>query len=409
MSKKKFTFIDLFAGVGGFHLALNSLGGKCVLSSEIDKHCQEVYKTNFPKTNLQGDIYVINENVSDVPKHDILCAGFPCQPFSKGGHRLGFGDTRGTLFYEIVKIIDEKRPEYLMLENVPNLVGHDNGNTWATISQVLTDLGYIFTAFPIKFSPHLIGIPQFRERVFILAKNSRDFKHNTICNVERPNPPLPCSIETVIQENKDVVNIDKYLLTKDEVDRVNMWNEFISIIEGPLPSFPIWTDQFRETFDIRDFPKWKKNYLAKNRKLYLNNRIEIDKWFKKYNNLEHLPQTHTKLEWQAGDSERDLWKLVFHFRPSGLRVKRPNYFPALVAMTHTSIIGKHKRRITPREAARLQSFPNSFILDKDDKQAYKQFGNSVNVEVIKYLASELLGIDYNKKFKIDKKQEELFN
>ena len=138
-------------------------------------------------------------------------------------------------------------------------------------------------------------------------------------------------------------------------------------------------------------------------------RKQFDKWFKKYNDLKHLPQTHTKLEWQAGDSERDLWKLVFHFRPSGLRVKRPNYFPALVAMTHTSIIGENKRRITPREAARLQSFPDSFILDSDDRQAYKQFGNSVNVEVIKYLASQLLNINYENNFKIKKMQKELFN
>ena len=409
MSNSKFKFIDLFAGIGGFHLALDSLGGNCVLASEIDEYCQEVYKANFSNTNLQGDIYLINENVSQIPDHDLLCAGFPCQPFSKGGHRLGFEDTRGTLFYEIAKIVEHKRPEYLMLENVPNLVGHDNGNTWATISKVLSDLGYIFTQYPIKFSPHLIGIPQFRERVFILAKNSRDFNHKEVCNVERPDPPLPCSIKTVIQSNESIKDVNKYSLTKDETDRVNMWNDFIKVIKGPLPSFPIWTDQFRETFDISEFPKWKKNYLAKNRKLYIDNKKAIDKWFKKYNDLKHLPQTHTKLEWQAGDSERDLWKLVFHFRPSGLRVKRPNYFPALVAMTHTSIIGENKRRITPREAARLQSFPDSFILDSDDRQAYKQFGNSVNVEVIKYLASQLLNINYENNFKIKKMQKELFN
>ena len=145
MGKNTFKFIDLFAGIGGFHLALESLGGKCVMMSEIDEHCQEVYKKNFSDTRIEGDIYVLNENLSNIPDHDILCAGFPCQPFSKGGHRLGFEDTRGTLFYEIAKIIEKKRPEYLMLENVPNLVGHDNGNTWRTISNVLSDLGYIFT------------------------------------------------------------------------------------------------------------------------------------------------------------------------------------------------------------------------------------------------------------------------
>ena len=410
MSKNNFKFIDLFAGVGGFHLALESLGGKCVLASEIDKFCQQTYSENFPDTNLQGDIYEINKNPNDIPDHDVLCAGFPCQPFSKGGHRLGFEDTRGTLFYEIAKIVEHKRPEYLMLENVPNLVGHDNGNTWNTISTVLSDLGYIFTKLPIKFSPHLIGVPQFRERVFILAKNQKDYGHDSICNVERPTPPLPeCSIYNVLQNENEIDDVDKYKLKDEEVDRVNMWNDFINIIDGPLPGFPIWADQFRETYDVSDFPKWKKNFLIKNRKLYLDNKKGLDRWFKKYNDLKHLAQTHTKLEWQAGNSERDIWKLIFHFRPSGLRVKRPNYVPALVAMTHTSIIGKYKRKITPREAARLQSFPDNYILHSDNKQAYKQFGNAVNVDVIKYLASELLKINYEGKVLIEKNQEKLFD
>ena len=410
MPDSKFKFIDLFAGIGGFHLALESLGGECVLASEIDKFCQSTYKENFPNTNLQGDIYEINKNSSNIPDHDVLCAGFPCQPFSKGGHRLGFEDTRGTLFYEIAKIIEDKRPEYLMLENVPNLVGHDNGNTWNTISTVLSDLGYIFTKLPIKFSPHLIGIPQFRERVFVLAKNNRNFNHQNICFVERPTPPLPkCSIYDILENEEDIIDIDKYKLKDGEIERVNMWNDLIQRINDPIPGFPIWADQFKETYDIGNLPKWKKNFLIKNRQFYLNNKKHIDKWFKKYNNLKDLAQTHTKFEWQAGDSEKNIWNLIFHFRPSGLRVKRPNYVPALVAMTHTSIIGKFKRKITPREAARLQSFPDSYKLHTDDRQAYKQFGNSVNVEIVKYLASELLNLDYDNKFQIDKNQEELFN
>ena len=394
MGNSNFSFIDLFAGIGGFHLALESIGGKCEMMSEIEKNCQEVYKQNFPNTKIEGDICALNKNISDIPDHDVLCAGFPCQPFSKGGHRLGFEDTRGTLFYEIAKIIKAKRPEHLILENVPNLVGHNGGNTWKTISNVLSDLGYIFTEYPIKFSPHLIGIPQFRERVFILAKNTRDFKHTQICNVKRPSSPLPkCSIDDILQDNVDIDNIENYYLSQTEIDRVNMWNDFIDIIDGPLPGFPVWANQFKESYGIDNFPIWKKNYLHKNRQLYAKNKELIDKWFKKHNNLDHLPKTHTKFEWQAGDSKRDLWELIFHFRPSGLRAKRPDYFPALVAMTHTSIVGKVKRRITPRETARLQSFPDSFIMDKDDKQAYKQFGNAVNVEVVKYLSSELLGIN----------------
>ena len=395
MIKNKFKFIDLFAGIGGFHLALESLGGICVLASEINKFCQETYSINFPKTPIKGDIYQINKNPKNIPDHDILCAGFPCQPFSKGGHRLGFEDTRGTLFYEIAKIINHKRPEYLILENVPNLVNHDNGNTWNTISNVLKELGYIFSDLPTKFSPHLLGIPQYRERVFILAKNNRDYGHINICEISRPEKPLPkCSIYNILQKQNEINQIEKYLLNDDKINIIEMWNDFIKIIDGPLPGFPIWANEFKKTYDISAFPKWKKIILSKNRKLYADNKRVIDIWLNKYDNLNHLPNIYSKLEWQAGQSERDIWKQIFHFRTSGLRVKIPNYVPALVAMTHTSVIGKFKRKITPREAARLQSFPDNYKIHHDDKQAYKQFGNAVNVSVIKYLTSKLLEIKY---------------
>jgi|TARA_B100001971_G_C18231330_1_gene564113 DNA (cytosine-5)-methyltransferase 1 len=402
-----FKFIDLFSGIGGFHLALESLGGKCVLASEIDGYCKAVYKSNFPNTLIKGDIAKLNassSNKSDfkeiMPDHDVLCAGFPCQPFSKAGKRLGLEDTRGTLFYHIAKIIERKRPEYAILENVPNLIGHNGGKTWETISNVLMkDLGYIFDPIPLKFSPHLLGIPQIRERVFILASNKQDFpsKHAFPVKVSRPMPPK-CSInDDILSDDKKIDNINKYRLTNKEIDIVEMWNDFIKGIEGPLPGFPVWADQFREDYDISDLPKWKQNFLIKNRKLYRDNKEFIDGWFKRHDDLNHLHQTHTKFEWQAGDSERDLWKLIFHFRPSGLRVKRPDYFPALVAITQTSVVGKRKRRITPREAARLQSFPEDFVIHEDDRIAYKQFGNAVNVEVVKYLSSILLGIEYDKK------------
>ena len=145
-----------------------------------------------------------------------------------------------------------------------------------------------------------------------------------------------------------------------------------------------------ENYNISELPKWKRNFLIKNWKLYNDNKDHIDAWLAKYNNLEHLKQTHTKFEWQANDAERDLWKLIFHFRPSGMRVKKPDYFPALVAITQTSVVGKIKRRITPREAARLQSFPDTFEIHPIDKIAYKQFGNAVNVDVVKYLCVKLM-------------------
>jgi len=377
-------------------LALEQLGGECVLMAEIDRQCQRVYKENFPNTQIEGDVKQLNDfsDNDPVPDHDVLCAGFPCQPFSKAGKRLGLEDTRGTLFYEIAKIIERKRPEFLMLENVPNLIGHNHGQTWLTISNVLENLGYIFSKTPLKFSPHLLGVPQKRERVFILAKNTIDFNHSSSCYVKRPVPPK-CSIDDILQNKDEIDNIEDYYLSQDEIDRINMWNDFIKGIKGPLPGFPVWADQFRENYDISDLPKWKQNFLIKNWKLYDDNKDHIDAWLNKYNNLEHLKQTHTKFEWQANDAERDLWKLIFHFRPSGMRVKKPDYFPALVAITQTSVVGKIKRRITPKEAARLQSFPDNFKIHPIDRIAYKQFGNSVNVLAVKYLCSKLMDLQCN--------------
>jgi len=149
----EFTFIDLFAGLGGFHLALQKLGGKCVFASELKSDLQSLYRINYPDTPIYGDI---RRHILDVPKHDVLCAGFPCQPFSQAGKREGFNDPdRGNLFYDICTIIDQHRPKYILLENVSNLLGHDNGDTWKVIEQKLTDLGYppqkkSYPSLPIK-------------------------------------------------------------------------------------------------------------------------------------------------------------------------------------------------------------------------------------------------------------------
>ena len=135
--------------------------------------------------------------------------------------------------------------------------------------------------------------------------------------------------------------------------------------------------------------KWKADFCTKNRNLYLNNKKFIDKWLKKWNNLEDFTPTERKFEWQAATSITTVWDGIIQFRPSGIRVKRPDTFPALVAMVHIPIIGRYKRRLTPREVARLQSFPDSFKPNENDHQAYKQFGNAVNVNCVEYLAKQL--------------------
>ena len=177
---------------------------------------------------------------------------------------------------------------------------------------------------------------------------------------------------------------------------IDLWNEFIQKIKvDKLPGFPIWSEWLRDLKsddEISKFPKWKQNFIQKNHELYLNNRIFIDKWLIQARKNPLFFGAKAKLEWQAGQTEHpDIWKQIFQIRPSGIRVKVNTYFPALVAIVQTSIIGPRKRFLTPRECARLQCFPDDFIYDEIQQQAYKQFGNAVNVEVIKQFAQHMFG------------------
>ena len=184
-------FIDLFSGIGGFRLALEKNGCECVFSSEIDKNAVKNYELNFNETPY-GDIKKINPK--KIPDHDILCGGFPCQPFSLAGQRKGFLDTRGTLFFDIEKIIKEKKPKCVFLENVKGLVNHDNGNTFKTILLKLTKLGY--NVFYKVLNSTQFGIPQNRERIFIICfrKKSTHF--------EFPNPNIKIKDLKKILDNK---------------------------------------------------------------------------------------------------------------------------------------------------------------------------------------------------------------
>lgn len=175
----KLTFIDLFAGIGGFHLALHNVGAECVFASEWDDAARLTYETNFAKLspslfkkgNFAGDITVVNKK--SIPDFDILCAGFPCQPFSQAGFKKGFADIRGTLFFDIAEIIKIKKPKAFFLENVRGLYSHDDGRTFETIKKTLTeDLGYSFHHAIVKASDH--GLPQHRPRLFMVGFKDRD-------------------------------------------------------------------------------------------------------------------------------------------------------------------------------------------------------------------------------------------
>lgn len=387
-----FDFIDLFAGIGGFHQAMSDLGGRCVLASEIDSFAIESYMKNY---GIDAAHDVTKTENSQIPNHDVLCGGFPCQAFSKAGRQEGFADeTKGTLFFQIVRILKEKQPKFIILENVRNLVSHDDGNTWRVIKRNLTDLGYVLSDTPIIMSPHQLGIPQLRERIYILGIH-RSLGINRL-NFDIPNKEK-CDIDIykagIIEENAD----PKYNISEYEEKVLDCWDEFYQGIKEKVIGFPIWSFEFKETYDTSHLPKWKADFCKKNRALYADNKDFIDIWLKKWNNLEDFVPTHRKFEWQAGTSISSIWEGFIQFRPSGVRVKRPDSFPALVAMVQIPVIGKYKRRLTPREAARLQSFPDSFIPNESDRQAYKQFGNAVNVNCVKFLAEQLFDLDRHEK------------
>lgn len=388
-----FRFIDLFCGIGGFHQAMASLGGECVFACDIDEDCRKTYKANYGITPA-GDITRID--AADIPAHDVLCGGFPCQAFSKAGNRLGFDDsTKGTLFFDICRIIEHHHPRYVLLENVRNLASHDKGNTWRVIHDKLDELGYNLLPKPVIFSPHYIGIPQHRERVYIMCVrkdigNVKDFEF-------KKEQIVPCSIDSILQDDNEIPNIEEYRISPDMEGLIDLWNEFIRGIDVQrLPGFPIWSDRLCDLApgeDLSQYPSWKQNFIMKNNELYLRNRKFIDAWYERAKQNPLFFGAKAKLEWQAGQTKQpNIWNQIFQLRPSGIRVKVNTYFPALVAIVQTSIIGSKKRFLTPRECARLQSFPEDFQPDVKQQQAYKQFGNAVNVECVKLFAKHMFNI-----------------
>jgi DNA (cytosine-5)-methyltransferase 1 len=196
---KKFKFIDLFAGVGGIRIPFEELGGDCVFSSEWDKFSQQTYEANFGEIP-HGDITEID--AKDIPKHDLLVGGFPCQAFSQAGLKKGFKDTRGTMFFEIARILDHHKPKAILLENVKGLRGHDKGNTFKTIISILNELGYQTLESTVLNAKHF-GLPQNRERIFIVGYK----KH---VNFQFPQPPM---IDTRLGDILDKKIPDKYTIS----------------------------------------------------------------------------------------------------------------------------------------------------------------------------------------------------
>lgn len=320
----KFEFVDLFAGIGGFRIAMQSLGGKCVFTSEWDEQAKKTYSANFGEVPF-GDITKEDTKKFIPDNFDVLCAGFPCQAFSIAGKRGGFEDTRGTLFFDVAEIIQRKQPKAIYLENVKGLYNHDKGRTLKTILSVLrNDLGY-YVPEPKILNAKDFGVPQNRERIFIVG-----FRKDL--EIDSFDYPKPFNTNITFEEikEKDVVSVKYYL---------------------------------SET--------------------YLNTLINHKKRHESKGNgfgYEIIPDDGTANAVVCGGMGRER-NLVFDDRLQ-------DFTP--VTNIKGRVNRKGIRKMTPREWARLQGFPDNFIIPVADASAYKQFGNSVAVPAIQATANEII-------------------
>jgi DNA (cytosine-5)-methyltransferase 1 len=279
----------------------------------------------------------------------------------------------------------------VFLENVSNLLSHDGGRTYRVICEELDNLGYILPKRPLQVSPHFIGVPVLRPRVYIpgVRKDLTHRKNLDFDELMKEDKLITknISIYSIIDKTR---KSNHYYISEYEERVLDMWNEFYLSIDLKIIGFPIWFDEFRGEYNFSHLPKWKQGFIKKNRDLYIRNKSFIDSWILKYSNLDWVVKTHKKFEWQAGVDCKNIYECLIQFRPSGVRAKRPDKFSTLVAMNHPQIVGKYKRRLTPNETKRLQSIPEDFELHHKDSIALKQLGNGVNVKVLEKIMEEFL-------------------
>lgn len=406
-----FTFIDLFAGIGGFHQAMHYLGGRCVMAAEKNKACVNTYNLNFrtAEGRVRGDVN--NIDPTEIGPFDVLCAGFPCQPFSKAGLQQGFDDEKsGNLFYKILDILDvHPEVEFIVLENVRNLA--DKTENWEIISSELLKRDFIITRDPLILSPSDFGIPQIRERVYILGvKKGRCYQkiQDKGCidfeDLELEGYMKECregDALTILEDNVPA----SYIIPKDEADMIDAWDEFRIGTNIQIIGFPLWihcfgvgeddTDRLKKYLKYKDMPGWKQNFVNKNREFYLAHRDFIDDWVERHDMLNKI-KLYQKFEWNCGTDVQNMHDGIIQIRQSGIRVKRTTYFPSLVAIVNTPIIWDGNlqayRHITTREAANLQNFRKTYKFTGTDKQIYRQLGNSVNVRVLKIICRNLFNL-----------------
>lgn len=425
-------FIDIFAGLGGFHAGLSSLGHECVFACEINEKLASLYEKNFG-ISVHRDIRQIK--VNEIPAHDVLCAGFPCQPFSKAGKQKGrYDEENGTLFDELVSILEHHAPEYFILENVPNLQYHNEGETWDHIIDVLQNQ-LRYEVDEKVLSPHHVGVPQRRERLFIVGRKGNLGHFEWPDAIETHNAHISQVLDTNPPDAKKV--------PERESKCIEVWQEFLERLPktAKLPSFPIWAMEFGATYPYEDktphkcsskelddylgafgcslydmpkrekleripkyarqvtskFPKWKQKFISQNRAFYLSYKKQIDPILPE---IIKFPPSWQKFEWNCQGEERNIRNFILQFRASGLRVKRPNYSPSLISCssTHIPIIAWENRYMTIREGSRLQSL-DKFVMPPTEGAAFKALGNAVNAKVVSLIAEKL--IQENKAEKVE--------
>jgi len=407
--EQKLKFIDLCCGIGGFHYALQKLGHECVMASDINEECRNNYEINH-KIRPLGDLTTIDINT--IPDFDILCAGFPCQPFSKAGNQVGFKDTRGNIFFDICEIIKRHTPKYLILENVRNLATHDDGHTWDVIKENIYKLNYYTYDNPIILNTLYFGVPQSRERVVIMCKR-KDVGELPILPSISKNNVQQTSLKNIVDEIVD----KKYNISGKNKETEEVWDKFLTICNKnniTIPRFPIWTDWWdsdgnntsitkynnklsvdENEINIKklqdDFYKKYKNWIDKNREFYTTNIYILNPWLIESRKKKMWFGAVRKMEWQTVTDNLNMKQVLWSPRGSGVRIKNINYSPTLVAMASMiPIYGPKSRYLTPRECARLQSFPEEYIIHDQDKISYSQFGNAVNVKMIERCARFLI-------------------
>lgn len=434
----KFRFVDLFAGLGGFHVALQDLGGKGVFAAEWEPTLNALYKENFG-LEAWSDINELDPATikREIPSHDVLTAGFPCQPFSKAGEQLGFEHTlQGRLFFKVFDILQVKKPRRLILENVPNILRHREGKTKETIIGKLRDLGYDVAIN--RFSPHQFGIPQVRERAYFVGSL------DGLDGFEWPREHKETTDITSVLRN-DVENARP--VPDQTLRAIEMWGDFLrrSPRSVKLPWFPLWAMEFGATYPYEEttppavwlkrrsrglsglslrgtfgfgldglsipeqyqlipshsrregdleFPRWKQAFIRENRKFFASNQGWINPWLNEWQPWK-FPSSFQKFEWNAQGGDRNIDKYVLQVRASGIRCKRASTAPSLIAMTQTQVpilgsdIAGRRRYMTPGECADLQSLGN-ITLPTSDLDAYKALGNAVNARVVTAIAKPLV-------------------